>query len=163
KISVIGGEKVGATFILTFPPGKLGHTSPHNSEEVAEAINIKLKGKALVVDDEENILDILENQLKSFGLEVTTAHDGLEALNKLKSETYDFVLTDITMPHMDGITLIQESQKLSHLKNTKYLTISEILSEASDQYKNLHTDGHIQKPFSKETLRKALADLSSKK
>ncbi|MEI8348299.1 MAG: ATP-binding protein, partial [Pseudomonadota bacterium] len=162
KISAIGGEGEGATFIVTFPHVRVAQ-AVSSFEEATETTTLHLQGSALAVDDEGDILDILENYLKDFGLEVETARNGLEALNKLKDETYDYVLTDITMPCMDGITLIQEAKKLSHLTNTKFIIITGVLPTGPNGDPAFVADGNVQKPFSKESLAKAFPTLSPKK
>ncbi|MEI8346864.1 MAG: PAS domain S-box protein, partial [Pseudomonadota bacterium] len=161
NISVIGEEGVGATFIITLPLVHADDVPPTPCEEIAETPTIKLQGKALVVDDEIDIQDILESYLQGMGLEVATACNGVEALNKLKNETYEYVITDINMPQMDGITLIREAKKLSHLTKTKYLIVTGVLSSTSEQGESYLADGCIHKPFTQDIIVKTLAILSS--
>ena len=61
--------------------------------------------KVLIVDDEEMIRKLLVSLLSKQGVSCETATDGLEAMNKIETETFDAVITDIEMPGMDGITL----------------------------------------------------------
>lgn len=63
----------------------------------------------LVVDDEEVIRDLCAKALKSY--DVTTAGTGEEALEILENQEIDVVLTDIMMPHVNGIDLLQEIKK----------------------------------------------------
>jgi len=65
--------------------------------------------KVLVVDDSMTVRE-MERQLltKKLHYNVSVAEDGLEALNKLKTESFDLLVTDIDMPNMDGIRLINE-------------------------------------------------------
>ena len=58
------------------------------------------KAKVLIVDDEPNNVDFLEQALEDSGYQLITATNGQEALNKLSSENYDVVFTDIRMPGM---------------------------------------------------------------
>ena len=74
-----------------------------------ELLGIK---KILVVDDERNITDVLATILRSLGYSVSAASDGEEALNILKKEYYELVITDIKMPQMDGLSLLKEINKL---------------------------------------------------
>jgi len=62
----------------------------------------------LVVDDEEDIRDVLDISLSDIGYEVFTAENGEEALNIVGKEMPSIVLTDIKMPGMDGIELLQK-------------------------------------------------------
>jgi CheY-like chemotaxis protein len=66
---------------------------------------IATKPRILCVDDEPNVLKFLEAVLVPNGYEVTKAEDGEEAMKKLKEERIDLVLSDVTMPKMDGFEL----------------------------------------------------------
>ena len=75
------------------------------------------KGRILIVDDEEDVRDIMKAILEGEGFEVDTSANGLEALDKYKAaldknEPFDVVITDLMMPVMDGLKLIEELQKL---------------------------------------------------
>ncbi len=63
----------------------------------------------LIVDDEKSIRFALREILEDENYEVDEAADGVEALKKLSSNTYDAVLSDIKMPKMDGITLLEKA------------------------------------------------------
>ena len=63
--------------------------------------------RVLVVDDDDAILDLLENLISSFGYECHLAQDGLQAVQLLKEERFDVVLTDMVMPHLDGMELLR--------------------------------------------------------
>lgn len=64
--------------------------------------------KILVVDDEEQIRKLIQTLLSGKGYQCATANDGLEALEKIKENKFDAVITDILMPEMDGIALTKE-------------------------------------------------------
>ncbi len=67
--------------------------------------------KILVVDDEEGARELFYTILSGEGYKVTLANDGEAALNLLKGDPYDLVITDIKMPVMDGLQLLQEIRK----------------------------------------------------
>lgn len=67
--------------------------------------------KILVVDDEEGARELFNTILTDEGYEVTLANNGQDALSRMKSSTYDLVVTDIKMPGMDGLQLLQELRK----------------------------------------------------
>lgn len=71
----------------------------------------KYSGKVLVVDDEPIVRDILFRFLVKSGFSVETAEDGGEALEKIKSESFDVVITDLKMPRVDGRILLKEMAK----------------------------------------------------
>ncbi len=65
----------------------------------------------LVVDDEELVRNLVVTVLSKLGHSCVTASDGVEALNKLRENNFDAVITDIEMPNMDGIILTREISK----------------------------------------------------
>jgi CheY-like chemotaxis protein len=67
--------------------------------------------KILIVDDERLIQELLVETLNAVGYETYGAYDGREALEKLKSEKFDLVITDIVMPELNGISLLIRIQK----------------------------------------------------
>jgi DNA-binding NtrC family response regulator len=68
--------------------------------------------KILVVDDEQSMAQFLGIVLRKEGYNVTTANNGRDALEKVKTDNFDAVITDIKMPGMDGIQLLQGIKKL---------------------------------------------------
>jgi len=66
-----------------------------------------VKKKILVVDDSEMVRNFHSYIIKLFGYEVETAENGVVALEKLLSEDYQLLVTDINMPKMDGYELIK--------------------------------------------------------
>ena len=63
--------------------------------------------KVLIVDDEEMAIKLVEHQLKLDGFEVITTTDGREAMDLIKSEEPDLVVSDIMMPFMSGLDLLE--------------------------------------------------------
>lgn len=68
--------------------------------------------KILVVDDEEGARDLFNTILTDEGYDVALANGGEEALGLFKSNPFDLVITDIKMPVMDGLQLLQEIRKM---------------------------------------------------
>ena len=68
--------------------------------------------RILIVDDEEIVRNFFVSVFSKHGHNCDTAKDGLEALEKIKKNSFDAVVTDIVMPHMDGITYTKELVKL---------------------------------------------------
>ena len=64
----------------------------------------------MVVDDEEMTRDVLAQALKIMGYNPITAEDGLEALNMIKVSKPDLVITDVHMPKMNGLELLQTAK-----------------------------------------------------
>ncbi len=63
--------------------------------------------KVLIVDDEEMAIKLVEHQLEIDGFEIVTTTDGREAMDLIKSEEPDLVISDIMMPFMSGLELLE--------------------------------------------------------
>jgi two-component system response regulator (stage 0 sporulation protein F) len=68
--------------------------------------------KILVVDDEEGARELFNTILTDEGYEVSVANGGVEALGLFKSHPFNLVITDIKMPVMDGLQLLQEIRNM---------------------------------------------------
>ena len=68
--------------------------------------------KILVVDDEQNVRDLFRAFLDDMGYSVTTAIDGIDALDKIANERFDLYIVDIYMPRMGGLELISRLKEL---------------------------------------------------
>ncbi len=69
------------------------------------------KQSVLVVDDESGYRDMLQWSLKKYAVHVDVAKDGAEALHLIANSHYSVIITDITMPRLDGLKLLDEVKK----------------------------------------------------
>ena len=109
--------------------------------------------RALVVDDEADILRLIEIKLKKAGFEVMTARDGQEGLEKALVEKPDIMLVDVMMPRMDGYTVVSEvRQKLG--SEAPVIILLTAKGQEADIVKGLTSgaDDYIIKPFSPREL-----------
>jgi two-component system, response regulator YesN len=67
--------------------------------------------KILIVEDEDILRELLVESLEDYGHSCLEAENGLVALKHLEKSGVDFIITDIKMPEMDGLTMLQEIQK----------------------------------------------------
>ena len=113
----------------------------------------------LIVDDEKNYLVILEALLAPEGYEVITEVNALNALRLLKETDFDLVITDMKMPKMDGIELLDEVKKIDSELPVIIMTAYGTIEMAVEAMKKRAYD-YITKPFRneelKQTVRKAL-------
>ncbi|MCD6319062.1 MAG: response regulator [Candidatus Desulfofervidaceae bacterium] len=84
----------------------------------------KGKIKVLAVDDALITRTLLKNILLSAGYEVTTAINGLDALQKLAQSKFDIIVTDVEMPRMDGLQLTAQVKKHEQFKNIPVIIVS---------------------------------------
>lgn len=81
-----------------------------------------MKRRILVVDDEPQIRDMLRESLTRAGYEVLEAPDGKQAIEMLRKQTFDIVISDILMPEKDGLEVIMYLQRESPM--TKCIAMS---------------------------------------
>lgn len=107
-------------------------------------------GKILVVDDEPQITRVVRSALISNGYAVEVAIDGISALEKLAEWTPDMVITDLSMPRMNGIALCLDIRSRS---NVPILVLS-VRDQEESKVKALDAgaDDYVTKPFSIEEL-----------
>ncbi len=118
------------------------------------------KKKILVVDDEQVFLEQLKEALlfSSLDLEIDTARDGVDALEKLAKNPQDIVITDIKMPRMDGYTLLKEIQKRYPSTYVVIITAFGSVSGAVEAMKYGAYD-FLEKPFNMSTLELSLTKI----
>jgi two-component system, OmpR family, KDP operon response regulator KdpE len=106
--------------------------------------------RILVVDDEVQITRVLRAALQSNGYEVTTATNGVEALVQYLENTPDLVITDLSMPEMDGVELTQEIRQRA---STPIIVVS-VRNQESAKIQALDegADDYITKPFGIQEL-----------
>jgi len=106
--------------------------------------------RILIVDDEPQITRVLRTSLQSSGYEVVLARNGLEAIDRFKETNPDLIITDLSMPEMDGLELTRAVRQLA---DTPIIVLSvreqdtmkvAALDEGADDY--------ITKPFSIQEL-----------
>jgi len=110
--------------------------------------------KILVVDDFSTMRRIVRNLLKELGFSnVYEAEDGVDALRKLRAETFDFVVSDWNMPNMTGIDLLREIRKDGALKHLPVLMVTaEAKKENIIEAAQAGASGYVVKPFTAITL-----------
>ena len=108
----------------------------------------------LVVDDFSTMRRIVRNLLKALGfLNVQEAEDGVDALKKLRSDTFDFVVSDWNMPNMTGIELLKEIRADAKLKSLPVLMVTaEAKRENIIEAAQAGASGYVVKPFTAATL-----------
>ena len=78
--------------------------------------------KILIVDDEQDVLETLPEVVRKWGHETFAAKNGVEALLALQQQNFDFIVTDVKMPEMDGMELLQKIQEFDKNVMVIFLT-----------------------------------------
>ncbi|MDB5807046.1 MAG: two-component system response regulator [Betaproteobacteria bacterium] len=110
--------------------------------------------KFLIVDDFSTMRRIVRNLLKEIGYtNADEAEDGAAALLKLKGGAFDFVVSDINMPNMNGFELLSQIKADAAIKHLPVLMVTaEAKKEDIVMAAQAGAAGYIVKPFTKATL-----------
>jgi len=120
-----------------------------------------MENKILLVDDEEDIREVLNLSLSDLGCDVLEAENGEDALRIFKAERPPIVLTDIKMPGMDGIDLLQKIKHENPDTEVIMITGHGDMDLAIESLKHEATD-FITKPINVNVLEIALQRASEK-
>jgi len=114
----------------------------------------------LVVDDSSTMRRILCNTINSIGYTTTAAEDGLDALEKIKEQKFDVIMTDWNMPRMDGLHLVRALRAMEEYKKTPIIMVTteggkqEVITAIKEGVTN-----YIVKPFTAFLLREKLKEI----
>ena len=92
------------------------------------------KQTILVVDDERDLLDLIEYNLKKEGFKVLKAENGEEGISKAKEHKPDLILLDIMMPKMDGLEAVEIMRKDDDLKQQVLQSVEHQLHQEKENY-----------------------------
>ena len=111
------------------------------------------KQTILVVDDERDLLDLIEYNLKKEGFKVLKAENGEEGISKAKEHKPDLILLDIMMPKMDGLEAVEIMRKDDDLRKTPIIFLTARSDEKTEiDGLNKGGDDYITKPISTTKL-----------
>jgi CheY-like chemotaxis protein len=153
--------EVGTKFSLIFETTDTGSkiTAPQTTHHALTAHSQTTV--VLVVDDEPQLLDVIQAQLKSRNYEVLQAENGKQALTILSKHKVDIVLSDILMPEMNGV-------ELANIILSKYSTVKVQLMSGFGNLEQMNLEDselfekRLVKPFSIDSLEQRLEQLYQK-
>ncbi|MEA2172944.1 MAG: two-component system, OmpR family, response regulator [Blastocatellia bacterium] len=116
----------------------------------------------LLVEDDRSVRRYLEVILQRAGYSVTVAADGLEAMKALLASSFDAVVTDAIMPHLDGYQLCSFIRRQPNLSGLPVVLLSGIEQAHSSQTDQARADFYLPKPVRPEELIASLARLLKK-
>ena len=117
--SVVGH---GAKFTIELPTSLESEQSVHFASQLEGAVLSQLR--VLVVDDSTDTVDMLRQLFEMDGAVVATAHGGAEALEIAANKDFDVVLSDISMPGMDGFEFVSRLRKIPGQKNVPVIALT---------------------------------------
>ena len=139
----------------------------HVKERILEYLAVRTlcslqTSQVLVVDDEEIARTNLEYILRKEGHQVSTAANGLEALEKVKAQEFDVVLTDLKMEKMDGLQLLESVKQIAPHTEIIMVTGYATVSTAVDALKK-GAAHYLSKPIKLDELRATVREIVEKK
>jgi len=126
---------------------------------------INMGMKVLVVDDFATMRKIVRNILKQIGFtNIVEADDGANALQMIKEDKIDFVVTDWNMPNMTGLDLLKNIRATEKAKDTPVLMVTaEGLADNVVDAVKAGVDNYIVKPFTAETVQAKIEQIFAKR
>ena len=136
--------------------GPIGTLKPYT-----DVLSHKVRKRILVVDDSLTVREIERQLLESFGYRVDVAVDGMDGWNAVRRTKYQLIVTDVDMPRMDGIELVNSMKQDNQLRSLPIMIVS-YKDRPEDRQRGLEAgaDYYLTKgSFHDETLIEAVVDL----
>mgnify|MGYP000220727581 CR=1 FL=1 len=158
RITVKSTPGGGATFRVRLPA--LQGKASVVAADPAARIPRKLARRALVIDDEPDVGEIIGTFLRGEGFRVDVVKSGIEALNRIARSDYDAIISDLRMPLLDGPRLFDHLQERfpKLVKRLGFVT-GDTISESAQKFLRRAGCPHIEKPVTREDLRRIIAEL----
>jgi len=156
------GPNKGARFIVRLP--LLRETGRFQSPVAASSspveLNVFAQTNFLIVDDSEDTIVMLQELLKVAGANVTTATNGADALRLAAENEFDVILSDISMPEMDGFEFLQRLRKIDGRQNVPVIAITGFGRNADiARARAAGFYSHLTKPLNLQVLTEVLQQL----
>ena len=145
-------------FSLTMPASRLSSTGASVGAG-AQVLDESTPCTVLVIEDDPDSRDVLVNLLREVGCTVMQAFDGLEGLARCRSERFDIVFSDIRMPHMNGVEMIE---RLRADPFTAALPVVAVSASSLEHERRFYIENGFQdfigKPYPFQDVYRALVD-----
>lgn len=105
-----------------------------------------MKNRVLFVEDEADLTLIVADSLRGLGYDVVTAADGVEGLDRYRSEGADIIVADVMMPRMDGFTMGKGIRKMSPEVPLLFLTAKSSIDDVEEGFE-IGANDYLKKPF----------------
>lgn len=100
----------------------------------------------MLVEDEHDLVLIVADTLRSQGFEVVTAADGIEGLEKFRSEGADIVIADVMMPRLDGFSMARQIRRMAPAVPLLFLTAKSSIDDVEEGFE-IGANDYLRKPF----------------
>lgn len=107
--------------------------------------------KILVADDQRELVEAMVARFENAGYEVVAAYDGEECLEKIKIQCPDLIVLDVTMPKMDGFSVVRAVKEDERVKNTPIIMVTG-KDQMEDIFRMEGVREYVVKPFEYKDL-----------
>jgi two-component system NtrC family sensor kinase len=160
RIHCAGSSLGGAAFTLEFPMSAGEELPPPDTDVIEPSFVAGRTGRILVLDDEPALADMVGQMLTCFGHEVVTISAPLQAIEKVRGEHFDAIVSDFRMPLMDGSEFHGEVRKVNpDLANRIIFLTGDVLSEETKAFFASVGNQRLTKPFQLENVARAVNDI----
>lgn len=166
EISVASKVNAGSTFTVTMPFEKASALLQPPIKEIKYGLNGNAKllagKKILFADDDEHILILADNILKSWQTDYTLVYNGQKAIDSLNQNKYDIILIDIHMPEKNGMDVlkhVRSNNKGINFNTTIMFITATAIKVDINNYMQAGFDGYLIKPFREEELYNKLCNI----
>jgi signal transduction histidine kinase/CheY-like chemotaxis protein len=160
------GTNKGSRFIVRLPLTSEAHSTAISSPGAAAPLKLRALEQSdfLIVDDSEDTIAMLVQLLKIGGANVTSATNGADALRIASEREFDVILSDISMPEMDGFEFLQRLRQINGRQNVPVIAITGF--GRPDDVERARAAGfysHLTKPLNLDELADVLSQLADAK
>lgn len=153
--------ETGTCFLIRLPP--IEGYSFSRGDKVSRGLTTKQGPRILIVDNEPQILNVLTRFLEDEGHHVIASARPEEALRFISKMDVDLVLTDLSMPEMNGRQLAHVAREQGHKGPILYMSASKNAEAYNRDRDTMQISGMIIKPFSKDEVIKTIKDVLGRK
>ena len=139
--------KAAAPVLEAKPAEAMAPKAPSNPAIIMDAPRVA--AKILVAEDDADTRALIQRVLENQGYAVTVAADGVEALARLVAEPFDLILSDVNMPNLDGLKLMEMKMQKRIATPVIFFTAQ---AESEARALELGAEDYIKKPVSKEVI-----------
>jgi cellulose synthase/poly-beta-1,6-N-acetylglucosamine synthase-like glycosyltransferase/DNA-binding NarL/FixJ family response regulator len=114
---------------------------------------LAIRYSVLCIDDEESVRKLVATALQRSGYDVITANNGQDALERLREAIPDLIISDVSMPTMDGLSFLRQLRSDADLKEIPFILLTALdNTENIEEGLNLGADDYLTKPFEMREL-----------
>ena len=165
ELSLTSEEGKGSVFSMVIPAGRditgqplldRNNALDHGADESPGAETVMFSGSVLVAEDVEGNQKLMTLLLTRMGIEVAIAEDGHQALQKARSQSFDLILMDMQMPHLNGYEAARRLKEQGCKTPIVALTANAMKGD-KQKCIDAKCDGYLAKPIDRRELLRVLA------